>query len=70
MVQISDPAEGDWVMCGSEAETGMEPGAEGKKTVGLLASGTPRGGANGNIGFLQSQREEAGLRSGHGLRRT
>lgn len=47
----------------------MELGEEGKRAVGLLASGTPRGGASGNIGFLQSQREEAGLGSGHDLRR-
>lgn len=68
-MQISDSTEGDWVVCGSEAEAGVELGEEGKRAVGLLDSGTPRGGARRNIGFLQSQREEAGLRSGHDLRR-
>lgn len=59
------------MVCGSEAEAGMEPGAEGERAVGLLASVTPRGGgASGNIGFLQSQREEAGLGSCPDLRRT
>lgn len=57
------------MVCGSEAEAGKEPAAEGKRPVGLLASGTPKGGAGGNMGFLQSQREEAGLGSGHDLRR-
>lgn len=64
-MQISDPVEGHWVVYGSEAEAGIEPGEERKRAVGLLASGTPRGGASGNIGFLQSQRGEAGLGSGH-----
>lgn len=35
------------MVCGSEAEAGVELGEEGKRAVGLLVSGMPRGGASG-----------------------